>query len=266
MTCTPAAGLPEEWLRVADWLHKARHVVVVTGAGISAESGMPTFRDAQTGLWQRFRAEELATPGAFRRDPALVWGWYEWRRMRALQCEPNAGHLALAELARRVPQLTLVTQNVDDLHERAGSPDVIHLHGSLHAHRCLACARPHAMPPGVPSEPEGGRLLDPPRCAHCGGRIRPGVVWFGESLPEQAWAQAEEAVKEADLMLVIGTSGLVHPAASLPEKAVRRGCPVVVVNPAESELDGVAEVVLRGAAGVVLPVLGALESGIGTSP
>ncbi len=238
--------------QICSWLRTAKHVVVVTGAGISAESGMPTFRDAQTGLWGRFRPEDLATPDAFRRDPALVWGWYEWRRMRALRCAPNAGHLALAELARQVPRLTLVTQNVDDLHERAGSTDVIHVHGSLHAQRCFACARSHTLPPGVPDEPEGGRLLEPPRCTHCGGRIRPGVVWFGEALPEAPWRQAVKAAEAADVMLVVGTSGLVYPAASLPEIAAERDRPVVVVNPAGSGLDRMARVVLRGAAGAVL--------------
>ncbi len=131
-------------------LRSARHVVVFTGAGVSAESGIPTFRDALTGLWERFDPGELATPEAFRRDPALVWGWYEWRRMRVLQSQPNPAHLAIADLARHVPQLTLITQNVDDLHERAGSEDVIHLHGSLHRPRCFACAR-------EPAEATAGR-------------------------------------------------------------------------------------------------------------
>jgi NAD-dependent deacetylase len=161
-------------------LRGARHVAVLTGAGVSAESGIPTFRDALTGLWERFDAEQLATPAAFRRDPDLVWGWYEWRRMKVLRAQPNPAHIAIAVMQCRVPRLTLITQNVDDLHERSGSTDVIHLHGSLHALRCFTCARPHRLVEGVPEEPEGGRRLPPLRCAHCGEAIRPGVVWFGE--------------------------------------------------------------------------------------
>jgi len=241
---------------VAAWLREACHVMVLTGTGLSEASGIPTFRDAQTGLWERFRPEDLATPEAFLSDPELAWGWYEWRRMRALQCQPNPAHRAVAELAGRVPRLTVVTQNVDDLHERAGSTDVIHVHGSLSAHRCFDCGRPHDMVgPDIPQEPEGGRRLAPPRCAHCGGRIRPGVVWFGEAMPEAPWDRAVEAAEDADLMLVVGTSGLVYPAASLPKVVARRGRPVVVINPTASELDAVARVVLRGAAGEVLPVV-----------
>lgn len=168
-------------------LRNARHVVVFTGAGVSAESGIPTFRDALTGLWTQFDASELASPEGFRADPALVWGWYEWRRMTVMHAEPNPAHYAIAKLAGLVPQLTVITQNVDDLHERAGSADPVRLHGSLRRPRCFACNRPHEFSPGIPEEPEGGRRLEPPRCGHCGGRIRPGVVWFGEELPRDAW-------------------------------------------------------------------------------
>ena len=160
-------------------LKTGQRVVAVTGAGVSAESGIPTFRDALTGLWARFDAEQLATPAAFRHDKALVWGWYEWRRMRVLQCQPNRGHRALARLAEIVPEFTLITQNVDDLHERAGSSSVVHLHGSLHTPRCTVCSKPHRLPPDIPNEPEGGRRIEPPACLHCGHDIRPGVVWFG---------------------------------------------------------------------------------------
>jgi NAD-dependent deacetylase len=142
-------------------LQEAKHVAVLTGAGVSAESGIPTFRDALTGLWERFDAEDLATPDAFRKDKELVWGWYEWRRMKVLRSLPNPAHLAIAELARHVPKLTFVTQNVDDLHKRAGSTDVLHLHGSLHSPRCFACGRVHTSAPGIPEEPEGGRRLIP---------------------------------------------------------------------------------------------------------
>lgn len=233
-------------------LQDATHVVIFTGAGVSAESGIPTFRDALTGLWERFDAEMLATPAAFLRDPALVWGWYQWRRQMAMRAQPNPAHLAIARLAALVPRLSVVTQNVDDLHERAGSAGVIHLHGSFFQPRCFACARPHALPPGEPDEPDGGRRLEPPRCGHCGGRIRPGVVWFGEALPEDAFAQAEQAVRDCDLMFSIGTSSVVYPAAALPFEAAARGAKVIQVNPAATELDEVAYCNLRGSAGTVM--------------
>lgn len=211
-------------------LRPARHILVFTGAGMSADSGIPTFRDALTGLWARFDAERLATPEAFRQDPALVWGWYEWRRGKALRAQPNAGHLAIAVLQQQVPRLTIVTQNVDDLHERAGSRGVIHLHGSLHQPRCFRCGRSFVQDQ-APDEPEGGRRLTPPTCGHCGGPIRPGVVWFGEALPPEALAAAEEAVRSCDGMIVVGTSGLVFPAARLPMLALQLHKPLIVVDP-----------------------------------
>jgi NAD-dependent deacetylase len=187
-------------------LKTARHIVIFTGAGVSSESGIPTFRDAQTGLWEKFDASVLASPQGYRNDKALVWGWYEWRRMQVLKAQPNAAHVAIAELANHVEQLTIITQNVDDLHERAGSSRVIHLHGSLHDPRCFACARPYIFPEGIPDEPEAGRRLMPPRCSHCNGYIRPGVVWFGETLPESSWWSASLATKLCDVLLSIGTS------------------------------------------------------------
>lgn len=240
---------------VAALLRQAKHVVVLTGAGISAESGIPTFRDTLTGLWERFDAEDLATPQAFRRDKALVWGWYEWRRMKVLLSKPNPGHVAIAQLANVVPELTLITQNVDDLHEQAGSRNVLHVHGSLHSPRCFACSRPYVFPAGIPDEPEGERRLKPPICAHCGGSIRPGVVWFGEGLPADTWQAAERAVRASDVLLSIGTSGLVYPAAGLPELAHDHGKPVIVVNPNATEQDRSATYCLRGPAGQVLPTL-----------
>ena len=239
----------------------ARRVVVFSGAGLSADSGIPTFRDALTGLWSRFDAQTLATPEAFVRDPDLVWGWYEWRRIKGLLALPNAGHRAVADLAawlaRQQPagRLQVLTQNVDDLHERAGSLDVVHLHGSLHNPRCAQCAAPHALPPGVPDEPEGGRRLAPPACTRCGGPVRPGVVWFGEALPQDAWAQAEDATHHADVLLVVGTSGLVYPAAALPMRVLNRGRPVVNINPDATAAGHAAEIRLRGSAAVVLPAL-----------
>ena len=240
----------------ASLLGQAQRIALLTGAGISAESGIPTFRDSLTGLWQRFDAVDLATPEAFQRDQALVWGWYEWRRMQVMRAQPNPGHRALAELARRVPACTVMTQNVDDLHERAGSREVIHLHGSLHTPRCFACARAYLFAEGmIPDEPEGGRRLAPPSCPHCGGNIRPGVVWFGETLPEAAWCQAEAAVDACDVLLAIGTSGLVYPAAGLPENARQLGKPVIVIGPNPTGIDEVASHLLRGQAGEILPGL-----------
>jgi len=236
-------------------LKSARHVLVFTGAGVSAESGIPTFRDALTGLWSRFDAEALATPEAFLRDPELVWGWYEWRRMQVLRSLPNPAHLAISELARHVPEFTVVTQNVDDLHERAGSTAVMHLHGSLHHPRCFDCGRSHTLPPGPPREPEGGRRLHPPLCKHCGGTVRPGIVWFSENLPEDVLAASFAAARACDLLFAIGTSGLVQPAARLPWLARQAGATVVQVNPTATALDDDCTWSLRGAAGVIMPRL-----------
>jgi NAD-dependent deacetylase len=236
-------------------LQKARHMVVFTGAGVSSESGIPTFRDAQTGLWEKFDASVLASPQGFRNDEALVWGWYEWRRMQVLKAQPNPAHYAIAELANHVEQLTIITQNVDDLHERAGSSPVIHLHGSLHEPRCFTCTRPYAFPDGIPNEPEAGRRLKPPRCSHCDGSIRPGVVWFGESLPEASWWSASLASKNCDVFLSIGTSSVVWPAAKLPMDAANNGSIVIQVNPDVTNLDLAAHYNLHGKAGEVLPQL-----------
>lgn len=204
--------------RVVRALREAQHVVVLTGSGASAESGVPTFRDAQTGLWSNFDAAELATPDAFRRDPALVWGWYEWRRAVVQKAKPNAAHLAIAAMASRVPAFTLITQNVDDLHERAGSRNVLHLHGQLARPYCEQCGEPWTPPAAQSALEAHGTRIDPPQCMSCGGRVRPGVVWFGESLPELEWMAAKEAAANCEVFLCVGTSSLVYPAASLPFK------------------------------------------------
>lgn len=222
------AALPADLI---DALRHSPRIVVLTGAGASAESGIPTFRDALTGLWERFDASELATAEAFRRDPELVWGWYLWRLAKIRRAQPNPGHLAIAALAGIRPTLTLITQNVDDLHERAGSRRVSHLHGRLDAFRCFDCARPFAAPIPEADEPEGGRRQAPPRCAHCGGAIRPGVVWFGESLPVDALDAAYSAVADCDLLISIGTSGVVMPAAQLVPLARQAGARVLEINP-----------------------------------
>jgi len=241
-------------------------VAVLTGAGISAESGIPTFRDALTGLWSNFDAESLATPEAFRRDPAFVWGWYEWRRAQVARAQPNAGHLALARLESMARDVVVVTQNVDDLHERAGSHAVVHLHGSLFAPRCVDCSQPHRFGDDLPAEPDGGRRLTPPACAACGGMVRPGVVWFGEALPTAAWSRAIDAVEACDLLLVVGTSGLVQPAARLPAVAREAGATVVAVNLQPSAIDAVAHYVLRGEAGALLPMLLGADDGAAVRP
>ncbi|MGE8706505.1 MAG: SIR2 family NAD-dependent protein deacylase [Achromobacter sp.] len=240
---------------LAQALRDARRVVVFTGAGVSAESGIATFRDALTGLWSRFDAQALATPEAFREHPDVVWGWYEWRRAQVLRAAPNAAHHAIATLALHVPALTVITQNVDDLHERAGCRAVTHLHGSLHAPRCSRCGAPHAFAAETPQEPDAGRRITPPACTACGAPVRPGVVWFGESLPAQAWRDATDAVRQCDLLFSIGTSSLVYPAAELPQLAIAGGATVVQVNPAATPLDALAHHNLRGAAAEVMPEL-----------
>lgn len=243
---TPPAALIEQ-------LRNARHLVILTGAGVSQESGIPTFRDRQTGLWSRFDAAELATPEAFHRDPPLVWGWYEWRRVAIRRAAPNAAHHAIAQLAHKVPQLTLVTQNVDDLHERAGSPQVLHLHGRIAHPYCESCRRAHTGSGDLVPEGEG-RLIEPPRCS-CGARVRPGVVWFGEALPMEEWRAAQAAARHADLFLCVGTSSLVQPAASLTDLAARAGAVTVQVNPNSTGIEEQVTYSLRGAAGTVLPLL-----------
>jgi NAD-dependent deacetylase len=233
---------------VRGWLRDAGRIAVLTGAGMSAESGVPTFRDAQTGLWARFRPEELATEQAFRANPASVWDWYEMRRGLVAKVAPNAGHLAIAAFQRRHPgRLTLITQNVDGLHQAAGSPGVLALHGTLSDDKWLDAPRACCLA----QPPQQGR---PPRCAVCGNLRRPAVVWFGEMLPPDVLAAAEDAAQASDLMLVVGTSGVVYPAAGLARSAAASGR-MVVVNPDASDLDDAAHAVLRGTAATLLPAL-----------
>ena len=223
-----------------------KRLAVLTGAGISAESGIPTFRGTG-GLWRNFRAEELATPGAFAREPKLVWEWYDWRRAVVAEAQPNAGHRALVSLAGRVPGFTLITQNVDGLHERAGSENVLRLHGSIWITRCLEC--------GTEREDRSVPLPDlPPKC-ECGGLLRPGVVWFGEGLPTEVWQNAEQAARNADVFLVVGTSAVVYPAASLVPLAARAGAKVIEINPDETPVSASVTHSLRGPAGEILPRL-----------
>jgi NAD-dependent deacetylase len=231
---------------VREWLKQAQSVAVLTGAGVSAESGVPTFR-GNNGLWKQYRAEDLATPGAFARDPKLVWEWYDWRRGLIAQAQPNAGHRALVELEKRVPSFTLITQNVDGLHELAGSCNVLEVHGSIWNVRCTSCDR-ERVDRRTP-------LPDvPPKC-DCGALLRPGVVWFGETLPTRVWQDAETAARTAQIFLLIGTSAVVYPAAGLAQIAKASGARVVEINIAETVLsDGIDEF-LQGPSGELLPQL-----------
>jgi len=236
-------------------------VTVLSGAGMSAESGVATFRDAQTGLWETFDPEELASAGAWQRQPDVMWAWYLWRYHLVRAVEPNAGHLAVADWQRRA-DVRVVTQNIDNLHERAGSQHVAHLHGSLFDFRCSRCGKPyHGELPDMP-EPVGA--VDPPVCDECGGTIRPGVVWFGEPLPDRPWQEAVEAVATADVVVVVGTSGIVYPAAGLPSAALAQGIPVVEVNPEGTPLTESATIAVQDTAAHALPgLLDRLEDLVG---
>ena len=233
-------------------LSRAKSICVLTGAGISQESGIPTFRGAD-GLWKQYRAEDLATPEAFARDPLLVWKWYAWRREIIHRAQPNAAHFALAEMEQRLAgnlarnqaeHFALLTQNVDGLHERAGSRNVIRLHGDIWRLRCVRC-RAERQDASVPLDPF------PPRCP-CSSLMRPGVVWFGEALPQETWRQAAAAAGSAELFLVIGTSSLVQPAASLPLLGKQNGARLIEINPTPTPLSDLADLAIRGKAAEVL--------------
>lgn len=236
----------DEELAVA--LREASYVAVLTGAGISAESGVPTFRDALTGLWAKFDPLELATPSAFRRNPKLVWDWYAERRAQLREVAPNPGHHAVARIEERVPRFLLATQNVDGLHARAGSRRMVELHGNLARVRCSA--EPHRV---LRAWDEAGGT--PPRCPACGAYLRPDIVWFEENLPAHALVAAEDAARACDLLLVVGTAGEVYPAAALPQYAKANGATVVEVNPSPTPLSPLADHALRAPAGVALPAL-----------
>lgn len=231
---------------VAGRLAAARSTVILTGAGMSAESGLPTFR-GQNGLWRTHRVEELASPEGFARDPALVWAWYDERRAAHGRAEPNAGHVALARIKQRLREVTLVTQNVDSLHRRAGSSDVLELHGHLRSARCDRCSA---------RLPLDARPMTPERVAHdCGGRFRPDIVWFGEALPPAIWERAAQAAQRADVVLVVGTSGLVNPAALLATRAPREDAFVIEVNPERTAITPYADAYVAGTAARELPQL-----------
>jgi len=241
---------------VAQRISRAGSVCVMTGAGISAESGIPTFR-GPGGLWGKHRAQDLATPEAFARDPELVWRFYLWRRGLLGSCKPNPAHHAIAELEQRVPNLDLITQNIDGLHIRAGSSNVTELHGAIWRDDCTQCSHSERF--------DERRLDDPsaekpdcesiPHCDRCGAMMRPGVVWFGETLPPAALDEVDKALARCDFVLVVGTSGVVQPAASFVEIASRGGAYAVEVNVEETPLSSIVDTVLLGKAGEVVPAL-----------
>lgn len=228
-------------------LATARHVVILTGAGVSAESGVPTFREALTGLWAQYDPEELATCDAFAAHPQRVWDWYARRRALVRRVAPNPAHYAIAELQNRVPQLTLITQNVDGLHQRAGQREILELHGNLLRVKCFANEHPAS------DWDEAGPM--PPRCVQCGSYLRPDVVWFCEELPAKLWERAQVAAKSGDVFFSIGASLQVYPAADLPTMALRSGATVIQINPEPTLLDLDATFSLHGPAGVILPAL-----------
>lgn len=243
--------LDEKLKTAAGWIAEARMLTVSTGAGVSRESGIPTFREASgSGFWEQYSPEQLATVEGFLSDPALVWNWYAWRRKMTRECKPNPGHYAIAGLEGLVPRMTLITQNVDSLHSRAGSRNVLELHGNIARVRCFEYCEVFEQ-----WDDEGYKGPVPPVCGKCGSHLRPDVVWFGENLPERELEASFLAARECSVMLVAGTSGLVQPAASLPWMASRAGAKVIEVNPQPSEVSQVADILLQGPGGEVLPRL-----------
>jgi NAD-dependent deacetylase len=239
--------------KAADVLRSARRVAVLTGAGISAESGVPTFRGPD-GLWKSYRAEDLATPEAFARDPKLVWEWYDWRRGIIAGVKPNPGHAVRAAWEMRVPGLVLITQNVDGLHPLAGSRKILELHGNIWKTRCPAEGT-------VRSNRDVPLPEVPPRCPSCGGFVRPHIVWFGEALDADVVRAAYAASRGAGAMLVVGTSAIVHPAASLPLAAAESGATIIEINPDPTPLTAHADISIRGKAGKILPLIDAALGG-----
>jgi NAD-dependent deacetylase len=229
-------------------LQRATHVAVITGAGMSAESGVPTFRGAG-GLWRSYRPEDLATPQAFARDPQTVWAWYRWRQRLIAAASPNAGHSALAALQISRPGWRVLTQNVDGLHQRAGTTGVLELHGSIWRTRCASCGRPGSTDPALHEE-----TAPLPRCV-CAALMRPDVVWFGEALDADVLATARTVVENADAVIVVGTSAVVYPVAALPQAARARNVPLIEINVEDTPLTGSVTHVVRATAATALPAL-----------
>ena len=238
--------------QAADLIENSGKIVVLTGAGVSKESGVPTFRDALDGLWAQYDPMKLATPGAFQANPKLVWDWYESRRELMSKARPNPGHYALAEMKLRCPGLLLITQNTDDLHEQAGSKNIIHLHGNITQNKCFFDCRGDPTLVDV-SKIEWDKESGPPPCPHCGRWVRPAVVWFMEQLPSRELQLAQRASEDCELMIVVGTSGLVTPAATLPHFAKHAKARIIEVNPEHSMITRMADLVLQGPSGKILP-------------
>jgi NAD-dependent deacetylase len=236
--------IPPELIR---FLRGAKRVAALTGAGVSQESGLRTFRDAQTGLWAQYKPTDLASPEAFARDPKLVWDWYAWRREAIKGVRPNPGHYALVEIERKVPQFTLITQNVDGLHRMAGSMNILELHGNIQRVRCSEC--------GKFTETWTDDTESVPRCESCNGLLRPDVVWFGENLPRGELEKAVHAARSCDVFLSIGTSGIVQPAASLGFAAHNKGAVVVEINAESTPLTPKTDFAFHGKSGEILPEL-----------
>jgi len=246
MEKNPGVAGADPLTELARLLAETERLVVLTGAGISVESGIPTFRGPQ-GLWRTFRPEELATPQAFHRDPKLVWEWYDWRRGKIAQARPNPGHEALVRFEARIPDFILLTQNVDGLHRLAGSRRLLEIHGNIWEVRCLDCGRVQ--------EDRRVPLPIPPRCESCGGLLRPNVVWFGEPLNPDILRRAEAALAQSQVVLVVGTSAVVQPAASMALWARQSGAQIAEINPDATPLTSHCEFALTGAAGEILPQL-----------
>jgi len=232
-------------------IKKAEYVIALTGAGVSAESDIPTFR-GKDGLWNKYRPEELATPEAFRRDPKLVWEWYSWRMRLVFSKNPNPAHFALAELEKTGILKCLITQNVDDLHERAGSSKVIHLHGSLRLIKCSNPACGYHADSSTYVESSSIQVGKLPECPVCSSLLRPGVVWFGERLPPDILIRSFEEAEKSDLVLVIGTSAVVQPAASIPLITKKKGGKIIEINPDSTPLTSVSDISIRMPAGEAL--------------
>lgn len=246
--------------RAADVLLNARDLVVFTGAGISAESGIPTYCDPSPGLWASQDPQSMETATAFRENPPLIWGWYLWRRHLAANAKPNAAHLAVSRLGRSGRKVSIITQNVDDLHERAGSERVLHLHGSLATPKCFACHRPSEISPPQPNFLPKDALIEPPRCRRCNGKLRPGVIWYGEELPLNVWKSAIGLVKNCDVLISVGTSGVVTPASDIPKIALSSGATVIHINTAIVSDGAQNELMLLGKATEILTKLCALTA------
>jgi NAD-dependent deacetylase len=238
--------------RAVDAIARASLLVTATGAGMSKESGIPTFRDALDGLWAQYDPQELATREGFHRDPPRVWGWYNYRRGLMAELSPHAGHVAIAQLEQMLPQVVVVTQNIDGFHARAGSTSILELHGNIHRFKCFD--QDHSVEEEIPLAESDGPV-EPPKCSRCGSNVRPDVVWYGEVLPHGVFEQAATLSRTCDTMLVVGTSGIVYPAAGLPMVARSAGATVIEVNVEPSELTPGVDIFLEGAAGEILPEL-----------